>query len=46
MKIDEIINTEDNQNIYLHNEDLLWRAYEYSAYAFVNSIKQYNAIKN
>jgi len=45
MKIADIIKTEDNTSIYLHNEGLFWRAYEYSAYAFVNNIKQYNAKK-
>jgi len=45
MKIVDIIKTEDNQSIFLHNEGLFWRSYEYSAYAFVNSIKQYNAKK-
>ena len=45
MKIEDIIKTEDNTSIYLHNEGLFWRAYDYSAYAFVNSIKQYNAKK-
>ena len=45
MKIADIIKTEDNTNIYLHNEGLFWRAYEYSAYAFVKNIKQYNAKK-
>lgn len=36
---------EDNQNVHLHNEGLFWRSYEYSAYAFVKNIKQYNAKK-
>jgi len=45
MKIEEILKTEDNLNIYLHNEGLFWRAYEYSAFTFVKSIKQYNAKK-
>jgi len=45
MKIVDIIKTEDNQSIFLHNEGLFWRSYEYSAFAFVNSIKQYNAKK-
>ena len=45
MKIEEIVKTEDSQNIYLHKEGLFWRAYEYSAYAFIKNIKQYNAKK-
>ena len=45
MIIEEILNIEDNHNIYLHNEGLFWRSYEYSAYAFINSIKQYNVKK-
>lgn len=45
MKIADIIKIEDNINIFLHNEGLFWRAYEYSAYAFIKSIKQYNAKK-
>jgi len=45
MKIEDILKTEDNQSIFLHNEGLFWRAYEYSAYAFVKSIKQYNTKK-
>jgi len=45
MKIEDIIKTEDNTSIFLHNEGLFWRSYEYSAYAFVNSIKQYNVKK-
>lgn len=45
MKIEEILKTEDNKCIYLHKEGLFWRAYEYSAYAFAKSIKQYNAKK-
>ena len=45
MKIEDIIKTEDNASIYLHNEGLFWRAYEYSAFAFVKEIKQYNAKK-
>ncbi|MCD4726646.1 MAG: hypothetical protein K8R46_03220 [Pirellulales bacterium] len=45
MKIEDILKTEDNSNIYLHNEGLFWRAYEYSAYAFAKSIKQYNTKK-
>ncbi len=45
MKIEDIIKTEDNENIFLHNEGLFWRSYEYSAFAFIKSIKQYNAKK-
>lgn len=45
MKIADIIKTEDNTNIYLHNEGLFWRAYEYSSFAFVKNIKPYNAKK-
>ncbi len=45
MKIADIIKTENNTNIYLHNEGLFWRAFEYSAFAFVKNIKQYNAKK-
>ena len=45
MKIADIIKIEDNSNIFLHNEGLFWRAYEYSAFAFIKSIKQYNAKK-
>ncbi len=42
MKIEEAIKIEDNKNIYLHNEGLFWRAYEYSACSFVKNILQYN----
>ncbi len=45
MKIEEILKIEDNKNIYLHNEGLFWRAYEYSAFAFVKHIKHYNVKK-
>jgi len=45
MKIEELQKIEDNQNIYLHYEGLFWRAYNYSAYAFSNNIKQYAAKK-
>ena len=45
MKIEDILKTEDNRSIYLHNEGLFWRAYQYSAFAFVNNIKPYNAKK-
>ncbi len=45
MKIEDIIKTEDNTNIFLHNEGLFWRAYEYSAFAFAKNIKQYNTKK-
>ena len=45
MKIADIIKIEDNTNIFLHNEGLFLRAYEYSAYAFIKNIKQYNAKK-
>lgn len=45
MIIENIIKIEDNKNIYLHNEGLFWRVYEYSAYAFLINIKQYNAKK-
>lgn len=45
MVIKEIIRIEDNNNIYLHKEGLFWRAYEYSAFAFVENIKGYNAKK-
>ena len=45
MIIEDIIKTGDNHNIYLHNEGLFWRSYEYSAYAFIKNIKQYNAKK-
>jgi hypothetical protein len=43
--MEEIINIEDKQNIYLHNEGMFWRAYEYSAFAFVKNIKPYNGKK-
>ncbi|PIQ27593.1 MAG: hypothetical protein COW63_15585 [Bacteroidetes bacterium CG18_big_fil_WC_8_21_14_2_50_41_14] len=45
MKIEDILIKEDNQNIHLHKEGLFWRAYEYSAFAFVKEIKKYNAKK-
>ena len=45
MKIVDILKTEDNTNVILHNEGLFWRAYEYSAFAFVKNIKPYNAKK-
>ena len=45
MKIEDIIKTEDNTNIFLHNEGLFWRSYEYSAFAFVKNVKPYNAKK-
>jgi len=45
MTIKEILKIEDNVSIYLHNAGLFWRAYEYSAFAFVVNIKPYNAKK-
>jgi len=45
MKIEEILKTEDYQNIYLHKEGLFWRSYEYSAYVFVKNVKKYNVKK-
>ena len=45
MKIADIIKTEDDANIFLHNEGLFWRAYEYSAFAFIKNIKPYNTKK-
>lgn len=45
MKIQDILNTEDNKNIYLHKEGLFWRAYEYSAFAFVKNLKPYHGKK-
>ena len=45
MKIEDIIKTKDNTSIFLHNEGLFWRAYEYTAFAFVKNIKPYYAKK-
>lgn len=45
LKVSDIISNEDDQNIYLYKEGIFWRAYEYSAYAFVKNIRQYNVKK-
>lgn len=42
MKISEIVEHETkNDGILLHREGIFWRAYEVSAYRFVNHIKSY-----
>ena len=45
MKISEIVYKEkDNKDIILHKEGLFWRAYEFSAFSFINKIKDYNVM--
>ena len=47
MKISEIVKREDpNNGIVLHKEGLFWRAYEFSAFLFVNNIKEYKVMYN
>ncbi len=42
MKISEIVKTEEgDKDIVLDKEGLFWRAYEHSAFLFVNNIKEY-----
>ena len=47
MKISEIVKREENnKDIIFHKEGMFWRAYEYSAFLFVNNIKYYNVMNN
>ncbi len=46
MKLSEILQLEEeNTQIILHKEGLFWRAYEHSAFLFVQHIKEYNPTK-
>lgn len=46
MGISEILESEvENSLIKLHKEGLFWRAYEQSAFLFINNIKEYNVTK-
>ena len=46
MSIVEILETEaENSAIKLHKEGLFWRAYEHSAFLFLNNIKKYSITK-
>lgn len=47
MKLSDILMLEapGSPDIYLHREGLFWKAYEYSAYKFVRTVRAYNPQK-
>lgn len=47
MKITDILihETPGNTDIYLHREGLFWKAYEYSAFLFIQTVRVYNPQK-